>query len=115
MADEQKGPIREVSWGKYVIEGKEHSESGVLKGAGKDIRIIGTEVTPWKERTGHILRPEMITGVYDKGIDTLIIGTGFDGAIEVRKEVDEAIHDYGIRELIIVKTPEACKNTMSCM
>src|SRR5512136_181205 len=109
MDTEKKGPIEEATWGKYIIQGKEHSHDKEKKGAGKDIRIIGTEVTEWKERSGHMLRPEMITGVFGMGIDVLIIGTGFDGAIEVKKETVEEIHDLGIRDLVIEKTPEACK------
>jgi hypothetical protein len=109
MEDQKKGPIEEVVRGKYIIQGKEHSQEGEKKGAGKDIRIIGTEVSEWKERTGHILRPEMITGVFGIGIEALVIGTGFDGAIEVKKETIEEIRDYGIRDIIIEKTPDACK------
>lgn len=109
MKDRKKGPIEEVAWGKFIINGKEHSHEKEKKGAGKDIRIIGDEVTEWKERTGHILRPEMITGVFGFGIEALVIGIGFEGSIEVKKETVEEIHDFGIRELFIEKTPEACK------
>lgn len=109
MGIEVKGPIDEVTWGKFVIQGKEHSFDKEKVGAGKDIRLIGTEVTEWKERSGHILRPEMITGVFGLGIDTLILGIGFDGEVEVRKDTLEEIRDYGIREIIVEKTPEACR------
>ena len=37
-------------------------------GVGKDIRLIGSEASKWKERKGHLLTSEMITGVFGKNI-----------------------------------------------
>ena len=69
MFTDNDGPIELFSWGRFVITGKEHSKvSGQKSGVGKDIRLIGTEVSKWKEREGHILNKSMITGVFDKGI-----------------------------------------------
>ena len=62
------GPIEHFSWAKFVIQGKEHSETA---GCGKDIRLIGRIVTEWVERKGHQLDPNMITGVYGLGIEVL--------------------------------------------
>ena len=88
MFDDPQGPIEHFSWGKYIICGDEHSASERGKtGVGKDIRLIDTQVSEWRERKGHRLSPAMITGVYDLGIDVLIIGIGVNGALECPKKV----------------------------
>lgn len=109
MFYDDNGPIQQFSWGKFVISGKEHSKSYSMKiGVGKDIRLIGTEVSKWKERKGHQLTAEMITGVLGKGIQTLIIGIGATGAVECPQSVQEYIKSNGIPKLILLKTPDAC-------
>lgn len=100
------GPIEEFSWGRFIILGKAHSDQG--EGVGKDIRLIDDEVTDWEERKGHHLRPEMVTGVFDRNLTTLIIGIGVDSAIEVPSETRKYIQDNGITRLILLPTPEAC-------
>ncbi|HEX7555615.1 MAG TPA: hypothetical protein VF338_03245, partial [Leptolinea sp.] len=69
-----QGPIENFSWGKFVILGKVHSDRG--EGVGKDIRMVSSQVTEWKERKGHTLRPDMITGVFEAGVEILVIGIG---------------------------------------
>lgn len=105
-----KGPIERFWWANFVISGHNHgyTDKGVA-GAGKDIRLIGAKVTPWEERKGHRLKKSMITGVYEKDIEVLIIGNGVDGAIEVRDKVKRAVAEHGIPELIVEPTPEACR------
>jgi hypothetical protein len=110
MLDEPKGPIEHASWGKFIICGQEHSEGGMGGvGAGKDIRVIGTDVTPWDERKGHRLKKKMITAVYEKDLDVLVIGTGINGAIECPEKVRKAVRENGIDELVVQPTIEACK------
>jgi len=105
-----EGPIQEFSWGKFVIAGMEHSKSFQGKvGAGKDIRLIGTEVSKWKERQGHLLSEEMVTRVFDRNIETLIIGLGASGALECPESVEKYIKEQGIDEVILLKTQDACK------
>lgn len=104
------GPIERFSWDRFVICGKEHAHSGDERiGKGKDIRLIGTEVTRWKEREGHRLKKSMITGVYDQNIEVLVLGIGVQSAIEAPDKVKEDIAEHGITELIIAPTPEACR------
>jgi hypothetical protein len=71
--------------------------------------VIGEKVSAWKERKGHLLTPEMITGVYGQGIEVLVIGIGAQGMIECPAEVEAAIRAAGIGELILALTPEACE------
>jgi hypothetical protein len=105
MFDDPRGPIEHFSWGAFVIDGEEHStESGV----GKDIRLIGEEVSAWRERKGHKLKRSMITGVYDREVDVLVIGMGVHGAVKCPDKVRKAVREHGISKLILQPTPEAC-------
>ncbi len=46
----KKAPIERFSWGKFIIEGREHSENGhAVVGTGKDIRLIGRDVSEWQD------------------------------------------------------------------
>lgn len=110
MFDDPKGPIEQFSWGKFVVCGAEHSGGGVAgrKGVGKDIRLVGQDVTEWHERQGHRLTSSMITGVYDRGIEVLIIGVGVNGALECPDEVKHRIEAKGISRVILARTPDAC-------
>ena len=104
------GPIERFSWGRFVICGKEHSENGgQILGAGKDIRVIGKDVTEWKEREGHRLAPAMITGVYDQRIDVLVIGLGVEKALRCPGKVKKSIRKHGIDKVILRSTPKACR------
>ena len=109
MFNDPNGPIEHFSWGKYIINGKEHSKNIEKIGAGKDIRIINNKVTKWKERKGHLLKKFMITGVFNNNIDYLIIGIGVNGALECPSKIINYINKNGIKKVIVLKTPEACK------
>lgn len=108
--EDPNGPVEAFSWGKFIIKGKEHSktESG-KKGKGKDIRLMGKDVSKWKERSGHVLDEDMITGVFDKDIETLVIGTGVNGMVECPENVIKFIKKRGIKNVLLLITPEACK------
>ena len=109
MFQDENGPIEEFTWGRFVICGEEHGKAGGKKtGKGKDIRLIGTKVSKWKEREGHLLSPSMITGVFDQGLDILIIGIGVDGGIECPEKVRRLIMERGIGQVVLKRTPEAC-------
>lgn len=107
MFQDSKGPIEAFSWGRFVINGEIHAESG--EGVGKDICIIDCKVTAWKARKGHRLKPKMVTCVLGRDIDILVIGKGVNGAIKVLKKTQDTIKDHGIQTLVIKKTPEACQ------
>lgn len=110
IGKEIEGPVQWVSWGTFRVCGKEHAKTERGKaGVGKDIRVIGREVTEWKERKGHLLTSSMITGVYDAGIEVLVIGIGVDGAIACPEEVKRSIRDHGIARVELRRTPEACQ------
>lgn len=104
-----KGPIERASWATFIIAGQEHSDGEVLVGAGKDLRIIGSAVTPWSDRQGHRLTPAMITGVFDQQLETLILGLGFDRKVDCPDEVVAAIKQHGIPNVVLADTAEACR------
>lgn len=104
------GPIEHFSWGKFIIQGHEHSEGEFGKiGVGKDIRMIGETVSEWRERKGHELKESMITGVFHQGIDVLIIGNGVSSALQCPRAVVQWIQSQGIGQVLILPTPDACR------
>jgi hypothetical protein len=105
MFEDPKGPVERFSWGTFVIDGQEHSTTA---GVGKDIRLIGKDVSAWDERKGHKLKKSMITGVYGRDVDVLVIGIGVHSAITCPEKVREAIREQGISKLILEPTPQAC-------
>ena len=106
MFHDSQGPIEAFSWGAFTIAGQEHGEGGA--GAGKDIRLVGTDVSAWAERQGHSLTPGMITGVYGRA-DILIIGSGVHGLVQCPEEVRADIAAHGITDLRVLPTPDACR------
>ena len=107
---DSNGPIEEFSWGRFVIKGETHEKTnGSKTGRGKDICLIGTKVKKWKERKGHSLETSMVSRVFDQDIDTLIIGIGVEGRIDCPEQVKKEIRKNGISELMLLKTPDACR------
>jgi hypothetical protein len=110
MFEDEKGPVQHFSWGRFIVSGKEHSKTEKGKtGKGKDIRLIGSKVSRWKERKGHELDVDMVTGVFDQDIEVLIIGSGVHGMVSCPEHVINSIRKKGIRKVIVEKTPEACR------
>jgi hypothetical protein len=110
MFEDAQGPINHYSWARFIVAGTEHAESPAGRcGAGKDIRIVGDRVTAWEDRRGHTLSVDMITGIPDQEIEVLVIGNGADGALVCPTEVLAALRGKGIPEVIVARTPEACR------
>ena len=110
MFRDSRGPIEKFSWGMFVVCGEEHGKAhGVRTGKGKDIRLIGTKISRWKEREGHQLSKSMITGVFDEKPEILIIGTGVEGLVECPDKVLTHIRNMGIGEVILKNTSDACR------
>ena len=101
-----QGPITKFSWGHFVVAGSHHAGGENPQGVGSDIRIVAQEVTAWSERQGHLLSPEMITGVGE--CEVLILGLGVCGALKCPDEVLKAIRDQGISSVHCLRTPDAC-------
>jgi len=106
MFQDSEGPIESFEWGRYVINGKIHSQDG--EGVGKDICVIDGEVQPWRARKGHRLKTKMVQCVFGRDISVLVIGVGVQGAIRVPQKTLDAINGAGITTVFIEKTPDAC-------
>lgn len=110
MFNDPLGPIEHFSWGEFIIRGEKHGALETERiGAGKDIRIVGDKVTRWKERKGHRLSLDMITGVLDKDLDALVLGIGVYGAVQCSQDIIKGIQKAGVRKVYLLKTPDACK------
>lgn len=107
MFEDPAGPIERFEWGVFTIEGKRHGAGG--EGVGKDIRLVGRNVTEWKERKGHRLTLGMVTGVFGGGLEVLIIGNGVYGALECPGDVLDEVKRRGIPEVHALPTPDACR------
>jgi len=115
LYQDAQGPIQRMFWGGFIINGEEHSDDGETReGKGKDICLIGEKVKRWKERDGHRLKKSMISRIYGKKVEVLILGIGVSSAIEVPDKVKEDIEEHGIQELIIAPTPVACRMYNQC-
>ncbi len=62
----------------------------------------------WWRKEGHALYPADIKEVIVQNPEVLVVGTGAYGVLKVSKEVYEIAAEKGI-ELIVCKTPDACK------
>jgi hypothetical protein len=107
MFADNEGPVEAFEWGLFTIAGRRHGEGG--HGVGKDVRVIGVEVSEWVERKGHTLTPAKITGVYGCGIEALVIGSGVHGMLECPDDVKADVQAHDIAELRVLRTPDACK------
>lgn len=93
--------IDEYSFGRIVIDGKEHTS---------DVIILPDRVdASWWRREGHRLIPEDLPDVLDHPPEVLVIGTGHDGAMQVPEETAEALRQMGI-EVRITETREAVED-----
>lgn len=61
----------------------------------------------WCRKEGHELCLEDIQDVLSRYLDTLVVGTGYFGRMQIDTEVAETLEKRGIA-LIARKTPEAC-------
>ncbi len=107
MFEDPQGPVQEFDWGRFVIYQQTHDLEG--KGAGKDIFVFNGKVKPWQSRKGHRLKPKMVACIKGQAIDVLVIGSGVHGALKIPQKTRTAILTEGVQELIIEKTPQACR------
>jgi len=109
LFEDQEGPIQRLEWGLFTIDGVPHGVAdGLTVGAGKDIRIVDGQVTPWAERHGHVLKQRMVTGFDPSQTDVLIIGTGVYGRIQCPDRLIVRLKEAGLREILLEPTPMAC-------
>lgn len=91
--------IESYDFGTYIIDGKEYKW---------DIKIINDKVHSWTDRKGHIFRIENVKDLTELYPDTLVIGTGYSGLMQVPDEVKTFVKEKGIN-LVVENTREACR------
>ena len=102
------GPITSFSWGCFVINGEVHRGGEIPTGVGADVRMIDGRVEAWTERQGHLLRFEMVAGILDEGVDTLVLGLGVCNALRCPPELIDFMQRRGIADIRCLRTPAAC-------
>ncbi len=91
--------IERYEFGTITIEGKTYHSDVLLYAGRVDDR--------WWRREGHRLRPEDLDQVMAAHPDTLVVGTGYFGRLQVDRSVTEAMKKAGIA-LVACKTKDAC-------
>lgn len=91
--------IDEFTIGSFRIAGKQYLG---------DIKIIAGKVRYWQNRHKQILRLQDIDQLLAKKPETVIIGTGCSGLLQIPEEVQRMLRLAHVH-VIIQKTPEACK------
>jgi len=91
--------IKNYTFGKLVLGDKIYE---------KDLIITPTEIhSPWWRKEGHYLRWEDIEP-WVKGVEILIVGSGYYGVLKVDDDVEKNARKMGVEEVIVCPTAEAC-------
>lgn len=93
--------MKDYRFGYIVINGQEHEKDVIVL----PDRVIGG----WWRKEGHRLHAGDLEAVFEAAPDTLIVGQGAYGRMQVPEETRHAIEQAGIR-LIVKPTGEAVQN-----
>jgi hypothetical protein len=92
--------ITDYSFGKITVDGSTYTS---------DVIIYPDRVEPsWWRKEGHLLQIPDLTDIVNAGLSTVIIGTGFYGAMQVPEKTIEYFKTKNI-DARIGKTKEAVK------
>lgn len=92
--------VESYEFGRIVIDGVSYSS---------DIIIFPTRVrSGWWRKRGHELNPEDIEEILEERPELLIVGTGYNGRMEVLPETKRILEENGIK-LIEARTQDACR------
>jgi hypothetical protein len=89
--------IETYTFGKIVIRGKVYTT---------DVIITQGKVHSWWRNQGHVLNPEDLILVVEDNPDTLVVGTGAHGALQIPEKSRKFLQERGI-SLIAEKTGTA--------
>ncbi len=90
--------IEKYRFGKMIINGKGYTS---------DLIIFRNYIeTNWRRKKGHSIHLDDLNTVLEKEVETLIIGTGKYGLVEVPEEIIKELKSRDI-ELIIEKSDDA--------
>jgi len=92
--------VKKYDFGKINIDGKTYEN---------DVIVFPDHVKKeWWRKQGHLLQVEDLKDVFKAKPKKLIIGTGYNGRMEVDDAVKQKAEELDIR-LIIKKSTQACK------
>lgn len=89
--------VENYSFGSIRIDGRSYSS---------DVIIYPDKITDWWRKQGHLLQTADIETVLTRNPDTLVVGTGYSGMMQVSPEVEKICVEREIG-LIIRRTTEA--------
>ncbi len=92
--------IESYDFGRIVIDGKAYTS---------DLIVFPGRIEPnWWRKKGHELGLEDIREILKAGPETLIVGTGYSGLMNVLPETRDLLESKGIR-LIVKDSKTACQ------
>lgn len=104
--------IEEYRFGLINIDGKTYNHDVEVRWIQKrfphDTQPKPSEVLEWQRAESHIVDVEDIKRALEQNPETIVIGTGESGMVEVSEEAQDAIVSKGIK-LIVNPTEEAIK------
>lgn len=89
--------ISRYEFGKIVVDGVPYAE---------DVMILSDRVVRWWRKEGHRLRVEDLSDVLEDRPQDIVIGTGYDGMMDVPKEVQDDLRSRGM-SIHVGRTSEA--------
>lgn len=90
--------IEHYHFGRITFDGHRHTQDLIILPE----RVIAN----WWRKEGHALHPEDLADVLEAAPETLIVGTGAHGMMEVLQETRRALEQAGI-QLVAVPTAQA--------
>lgn len=92
--------IDSYSFGRIVIDGQTYTSDVIIHPHGVRDR--------WRRRSGHSLVPDDLEDVTEAEAETIIVGTGKMGLMQVPEATGEFLESRGF-EVIIERTDQACE------
>ncbi|MDX1622682.1 MAG: Mth938-like domain-containing protein [Gemmatimonadota bacterium] len=97
--------IEEISWGELRVEGRDAPY--------KDAKLWpgGSREWDWNETgTGHVpgVQPADVEELLEHGAETVVLGRGMMGALQVKEETLEMLEDRGV-DVHVERTKEAVR------
>ncbi len=94
--------IDKVEWGKIVVDNREYRQVLII---GDEVFERDSEKLHQLFKTTHRIGDWEEKKLFSNQPEVIVIGTGFDGVLEVREEIKVKSAELGI-ELKILKTPQ---------
>jgi hypothetical protein len=99
--------IHSYAFGKIVVDGKLFTQDLIL--------LPGKIEAPWNRQIGHYLQKTDLESILDLPVkpERLILGTGYEGRLEVPAQLKEELSGQGI-QVLVMDTPNAVRFYNEC-